>query len=159
MKIALLDRPACEACADQLAAGPALGFWPRLDIDGAHRYWRDVGRSVDAGTRLLVTALDGDRLVGAAQLALCRVPDPGCAEVRSMFVASAMRRRGIGGVLVRALEAEAMAHGRDRVFLDAVAGSGIEALYRDLGYAPDHGAPPLGGCTRYRKLLLVPEAA
>lgn len=169
MKIATLDSTACDAARDELAdllldalaRDPALGFWPSLDVEGARRYWRDVGRSVAGGTRLLVAAVDGARLVGAAQLSLCRTVDAGSAELRSMIVHSAVRRRGIGGVLTRALEAEALARGRRRVFLEAADGSGAELLYRDLGYLPDDAPAVDGGvrraaCTRYRKQLLAP---
>jgi acetyltransferase len=172
MKIATLDSHACDAARDQLAhllldalaSGPTLGFWPSLDIDGARRYWLDVGRSVAGGTRLLVTALEAGRMVGAAQLTLCRTPDAGSAELRNMIVHSTVRRRGIGGVLTRALEAEALARGRDRVFLDAAGGSGAAQLYRDLGYVPDDalaadGVARRAACTRYRKQLLAKVAA
>jgi acetyltransferase len=168
MKIALFDSAACDAARDQLAYllldalanGPALGFWPGLGLDAARRYWREVGRSMEGGSRVLVAAVHGETLLATGQLALCQAPEHDCAEVRSMIVHSGARRRGIGSVLVRALEAEARARGRDHLFLDTEPGSGAEALCVGLGYDRAEGLPaawPSGA--RYRKTLLVTAAA
>lgn len=165
MKIAVLDTAACEAAREQLAhllldaltRGPALGFWPGLGLDGAMRYWREVGRSVAGGKRLLVAALDGEQLLGTGQLALCQPPEVDCAELRSLIVHSSVQRRGIGGVLVRALEAEAKERQREQLFLDTEPGSGAENLCCGLGYERVEGLVagwPAGA--RYGKTLSMP---
>jgi len=161
MKILIFDAPACAAARDWLAEllldalgdGPALGFLPGLGMDGARRYWRDVESGVAHGRRVLVAAIQDGMLVGAAQLVLGPGMEDDSAELRAMLVRRAARRRGIGSVLVRALEAEARLLGRDRIYAEADPGSGADELVRDLGYAPE------GLDARLAKTLRMPEAA
>jgi acetyltransferase len=79
------------------------------------------------------------------------------AFVRALMVHSRARRRGIGGVLLRAVEAEARALGRGELRLVALAGTGAESLIRDLGYTREGDAA--SAMAEYTKTLSVPEAA
>jgi len=161
MKILTLDAVACAAARDWLAEllldalgdGPALGFFPGLSIDGARRYWRDIETSVAHGRRVVVAAIQDGMLVGSSQLVLRDGIDADSAELRAILVRRSARRRGIGSVLVRALEAEARLLGRDRVYAEADPGSGADELVRDLGYAPE------GAEGHLAKTLRMPEVA
>jgi acetyltransferase len=117
----------------------------------------DAAAAVGARTQLVGLLLD----------ALANGASMGLAAVQKMMVHSRVRRRGIGSVLLRAVEAEALALGRELLFLDIEAGSGAEQLYRWLGYTcvgevPDYATSP-GGQLRpaaiYYKNLLSPELA
>nr|WP_052171018.1 GNAT family N-acetyltransferase [Massilia sp. JS1662] len=156
MKILLLDAQACDVLRGQLAE--LLLDTAGLGGRQAHDYWQDVRASVAAGRcRLLAASHDGT-LIGTVQLHLCQRTDGRRrADVQALMVHSRARRRGIGGVLLRAAEAEARALGRDALRLAAEPGSGAEALIHDLGYVRVDGAT--GPHIVYGKTLLMPEAA
>jgi acetyltransferase len=166
MKILLLDAQACDVMRAQLAdllldavaCGAFSSFALDLDSRQAQGYWDDVRTAVAAGTRTLLAASHDGALLGAVQLDLCQRPGGGHrADVQALMVHSRARRRGIGGVLLRAAEAEARALGRDTLRLAAEPGSGAEALIHDLGYARVDVAA--GAHVVYTKTLLMPEAA
>jgi acetyltransferase len=114
--------------------------------------------NIAAGTSRLLAASHDGTLIGTVQLALCQRTDGRPrADVQALMVHSRARRRGIGGVQLRAAEAEARALGRDALRLAAEPGSGAEALIHDLGYARVDG--PAGAHVVYAKTLLMPEAA
>lgn len=176
MRIHTLDAAACDDTLAQLtgllldavAHGASLGFLSDLDADEARRYWQGVRAGVADGSRLLLAAIHEGRLAGTVQLDLCQ-KDNGRhrSKLQKMIVHSALRRRGIGSVLLRAAEAEARSLGRGLVHLDTEAGSGAEELVHGLGYTrvgelPDYARAP-GGALRptviYYKTLLAPELA
>jgi acetyltransferase len=176
MKIYKLDAAACREARAQLvdllldavANGAAPGFLSGAGSQAAERYWSSVEAAVAAGSRLLLAAGHEGTLVGTVQLDLCQRPDGSRrAEVQKMMVHSRVRRRGLGSVLLRAVEAEALALRRPLLFLDTEAGSGAEQLYHCLGYTrvgeiAGHASAP-GACPHstvvYHKSLLAPEAA
>jgi len=156
MKILLLDAQACDVMRAQLAdlSLDVLG----LDSRQAHGDRQAVRAAVAAGTRRLLAASHDGALIGTVQLDLCQRPGGGRrADVQALMVHSRARRRGIGGVLLRAAEAEARALGRDVLHLAAESGSGAEALIHDLGYVRIDGAA--GTHATYTKTLLMAEAA
>jgi acetyltransferase len=176
MKIHQLDATAADSARTQLvdllldavANGASLGYLAGLTPQEADQYWRGVSAALAAGSRVLLVAAHEGTLVGTVQLALCQRPNGSHrAEVQKMMVHSRVRRRGIGSVLLRAVEAEARELRRNLLFLDTEAGSGAEQLYHGLGYTrvgevPDYAASP-GGQLRaaaiYYKSLLTPELA
>jgi acetyltransferase len=175
MKIHKLDAAACgdlhaqlaDLLLDAVAHGASLGFLSSLDADEARRYWDGVRAAVGDGARVLLAATHEGALLGSVQLELCQKANGrNRAEVQKMMVHSGVRRRGIGGVLMRAAEAEARALRRGLLFLDTEAGSGAEQLYHGLGYTrvgevPDYACTP-GGALHptaiYYKTLPVTEA-
>jgi acetyltransferase len=176
MKIQQLDAGAADGARTQLADllldavanGASMGFLAGLKPTDADHYWQGVCAALAGGSRVLLAASHEGTLLGTVQLDLCQRPAGSHrAEVQKMMVHSRVRRRGIGSVLLRAVEAEALALGRELLFLDIEAGSGAEQLYRWLGYTcvgevPDCAASA-GGQLRptavYYKNLLSPELA
>jgi acetyltransferase len=176
MKIYTLDAGACrEARAqladlllDAIANGGSLGFLAATGIQEAEHYWSSVEAAVAEGARLLLVAAHEGVVVGTVQLDLCQKPNGRHrAEVQKMMVHSRVRRRGLGGVLLRAAEAEARELRRGLLFLVTEAGSGAEQLYHGLGYTrvgeiPDYASTP-GGTPHptaiYYKSLFAAEAA
>jgi GNAT superfamily N-acetyltransferase len=79
----------------------------------------------------LVATVDGEAVgCGAARLI-----DGGDAEVKRMYVVPEARNRGIGGAIVRALEAEARALGAHRLILETgVRQPEAQALYEREGF-------------------------
>ena len=105
MKILLLDAQACDVLRGQLADL----LMDALDLERRQAlcYWQDVRTAVAAGTRRLLAASHDGSLLGTVQLDLCQRPDGGRrADVQALMVHSRARRRGIGGVLLRAAEAD-----------------------------------------------------
>jgi L-amino acid N-acyltransferase YncA len=89
----------------------------------------------DASVIVLAARLDG-RLVGIGAL---RVLDDRHAEIKSMHVAAAERRRGVGRALLARLVALAEARGCERVSLEtgtAAAFGPARSLYRRESFAP-----------------------
>jgi acetyltransferase len=167
MKIHRLDAAAADGARTQLvdllldavANGASMGFPAGLRPGDADHYWQGVSAQLGAGSRVLLAASHEGTLAGAVQLDLCQGADGGDrAEVQTMMVHSRVRRRGIGSVLLRASEAEALALGRRLLFLDLEAGSGAEQLYQWLGYTR---AGQVSGEVRnvYYKTLLSAELA
>lgn len=176
MKIHKLDASACAEVQDQLAEllldavahGASLGFLADLDGGSARSYWQDVRAAVAGGSRVLLAASHDGTLLGTVQLDLCQKANGRHrAELQKMIVHSRARRRGIGGVLLRAAEAEARELRRGLLFLDTEAGSGAEHLYQGFGYTrvgevPDYACTPGGAwhpTAIYYKSLFAPEAA
>jgi acetyltransferase len=155
MKILRLDTQACDVLRAQLA-DLLQDAAPGTDAAAAQRGWQDVRAAVAGGTRVLLAASQDGLLVGAVQLDLCQHPgEDRRAVIEALVVRARMRRRGIGGVLLRAAEAEARALGRTELRVAAQAGSGADALIHDLGYAC---AGDAAGLVVYTKTLLMPEA-
>ena len=138
--------------ADAVHHGASVGFVLPLADDEVGAYWRKVWADVDAGQRLLISAIDeAGRLVGSAQLALePRANGRHRAEVQKVMVLASHRGCGIGAALMARVEAEARAHGRLLLHLDTSVGDGGATRFYDrLGYAfvggiPDFAANPDG---------------
>ena len=107
----------------------------RLQDDGfapAQRIFATADAFTAAGGAWLVAYLDG-RAVGCAGL---RTLQPGVGEIKRMFVAAPARGQGIGRLLLRELEARALAAGHERVrLLTTPVLAEARALYAAEGYA------------------------
>jgi GNAT superfamily N-acetyltransferase len=74
---------------------------------------------------------------------------PHRGEISKMLVHSAFRRRGIGKLLLEAVEAAARQQGLRLLNFDTVAGSPAESFYRSLGFTcigciPGYAYSPAG---------------
>ena len=139
-------------------AGASVGFVPPLSTEEALAYWRQVlGPSV-----VLLLARDGARVIGTGQLDLAmRANGRNRAEVCKVLVHPEAQGRGIGKLLMRALEDEARRERRGLLFLDTNAGDTPNRLYLSMGYTPVGTIPDwvidaagtLRGTTFYYKVL------
>ena len=120
---------------DVVDHGASVNFLAPLDPAEAAAFWEKVADWVAAGERILIAALDGDRVVGSAQLVLAQQANgQHRAEVQKVFVHSRARRQGIATKLMYAIEDEARAAGRSLLVLDTERGSAGEQLYERVGY-------------------------
>ena len=134
---------------DAVHGGASVGFLAPLSAERAQRYWAQVAGALAEDVVLWVAEEDG-RLVGTVQLALCgKENGRHRAEVQKLLVLRSHRGRGIARRLMEALEGFARGQGRTLLFLDTLAGSPAESVYRSLGWAkageiPDYAAMPGG---------------
>jgi ribosomal protein S18 acetylase RimI-like enzyme len=139
MEIARVTRASFDDAAlsalliDAVEGGASVGFVGPLKAEEARAYWRGVREELDRGL-LLLAAREGERLVGAVQLAPAQKRNGRHrAEVQKLLVLREFRGRGVGETLMRAIEDEARRLGRWLLVLDT-ATSAAERLYRKLGY-------------------------
>ena len=119
---------------DAVHGGASVGFLAPLPAEDAERYWAQVLRKVNEGTRILLAVREGDEVLGAVQLDLDTPPNGRHrAEVQKLFVHTAYRRRGIAKALMAALEVAAREAGRTLLVLDT-SGDDAASLYVQLGY-------------------------
>lgn len=120
---------------DAVDGGASVNFLAPMDRGLAERFWDKVATQVEAGERIIMLALDGDHLVGSAQVALAMQPNGvHRAEIQKVLVHSTQRRRGIGTLLMSALEAVARQHHRTLLTLDTETISAAVDLYTKAGY-------------------------
>lgn len=117
-------------------AGAGVSFVVPFSRDEARGYWRErILPGVRAGTRRVLVARWGARIVGTVQLDLAMPPNQQHrAEVAKMLVHPDARRRGVARALMAALETVARSERRTLLTLDTVTGGNAEPLYRSLGY-------------------------
>jgi ribosomal protein S18 acetylase RimI-like enzyme len=150
-----------DALADVLHAvvheGAGVSFVVPFSHGEARAFWdRTVLPDARDGTRCVLVARDGARIVGTVQLVLAVPPNQQHrAEVVKLLVHPSARRRGIARALMIALESAARAERRTLLTLDTWTGSAAESLYRTLGYVT------VGVIPRYARGSITPalEAA
>jgi ribosomal protein S18 acetylase RimI-like enzyme len=139
-----------DLLADAVDDGASVGFLGPLDRAAAEAYWRRRAGEVGRGSRLLLAALGGGRVLGSVQLAFAEQQNAAHrAEVQRLVVHRDARRRGVGRALMLGLEREAREAGRTLLMLNTRAGDPPEALYLGLGYTlvgtvPDYARNPDG---------------
>ncbi|MFI4930655.1 MAG: GNAT family N-acetyltransferase [Burkholderiales bacterium] len=124
-----------ELLRDTVDGGALLGFLPPLAHDLARDYWLSLRPDLQAGTRVLLAAFDGGRVVGTGQLVCAALPATRHrAELQKICVASDRRGCGIGALLLTALHALARQRGRSLLLLNTRCGSPAQRLYQRFGY-------------------------
>jgi hypothetical protein len=133
--------------------GAGVSFVAPFSQAAARTFWIEhVMPGVRAGTRRVLLARDGSRIVGTVQLEYAWPPNqPHRAEVAKLLVHPDARRRGVGRALMLALERLALSAGRTLLTLDTWTGGAAEALYRSLGYVT------VGVIPRFARGSLTPE--
>ena len=120
---------------DAVKHGASVGFMNDLDRPQANRYFDEVHAQLDQGSLLLWVLIEEQRVLASVQLALCQKTNGlNRAEVQKLLVLNEVRRRGLGQVLIHALEQGARAQKRGLLHLDTEAGSPAENFYSALGY-------------------------
>jgi GNAT superfamily N-acetyltransferase len=124
-----------ELFAETVNSGSPLGFLAPITHTTARSYWVSLIPELEAGSRLLLVAFDGDTVVGSGQLALSqRHNSPHRAELQKLFVGLASRGRGVGRTLMHELHAAAGQHGRTLILLSTRHQEPAEKFYKSLGY-------------------------
>jgi len=124
-----------ELFVETVNNGSPLGFLAPITHTTARSYWVSLIPELEAGSRLLLVAFDGDTVVGSGQLALSqRHNSPHRGELQKLFVGLASRGRGVGRTLMDALHAAARQHGRTLILLSTRHQEPAEKFYKLLGY-------------------------
>jgi ribosomal protein S18 acetylase RimI-like enzyme len=136
-----------------VAGGAGVSFFIPFSIEEARAFWSDrILPQVRAGSRRVLVARLGDKIVGTVQLDLEMPPNQRHrAAVEKMLVHPDARRCGIARALMTNLEDLARSEERTLLTLDTVTGSKAELLYRSLGYIT------VGEIPRYARGSLTPE--
>lgn len=125
-----------ELLRDAVDGGSSVNFIAPMDLGLAAASWEKWAGEVSAGQRIVLAALDGERVVGCVHLVLAGQPNGlHRADVQKVLVHSHARRQGIATQLMQAIEEEARAAKRSLLVLDTERGSGAEKLYERIGYA------------------------
>jgi acetyltransferase len=120
---------------DSVADGSSIGYLRTPDEAEARHYWQGVEAELGTGSRILLVARAGDRIVGTVQLAMSWKPSAAHrAEVQKLLVHTSARRQGLGNALMAAIEETARGLGRSLLFLDTRAGDASNRLYVKRGY-------------------------
>ena len=102
----------------------------------ATTFWQHVAKSVAAGERIVLAALDAEeRPVGTVQLITSQPENqPHRADVAKRLVHQNARRLGIANALMAELEQTARRVGKTVLVLDTATGSGAEQFYARCGW-------------------------
>ena len=146
--------------ADAVAGGASVGFvLPHAPVE-YDQHWDEVAAAVEGGRSAVLVCERAGRIVGTVQLTPCARPNGRHrAEVQKLLVLRSAREAGIGGALMREVEALAVRRGHRLLLLDTRGDSVAERLYQRLGWhafgtVPDYACDPDGtpaSCTFFYK--------
>jgi len=115
---------------DAVESGASVNFMRGLTLDEAAAFWRGQLPELGHGSRVLMAAEAGGRIVGTSVVTFAHQPNqPHRADIGKMLVHSSLRRQGLGARLLAAAEAAARATGRTLLVLDTESDSAGERLY------------------------------
>jgi ribosomal protein S18 acetylase RimI-like enzyme len=134
-----------------LAYGVTLGF--HVCFEGFEKELSSLPGDYSPPSGRLLLAECGDEAVGV--VALRALPEDGVAEIKRLFVDSAVRGMGIGRRLTETVLAEARTQGYRTVRLETLASmEAANAVYDDLGFVrtptPDGASSPEVICKELR---------
>jgi ribosomal protein S18 acetylase RimI-like enzyme len=168
--VALQSNPQTIAALSDLlietvAAGGSVSFMDPLAPEDAAAFWTKSLAVADEGGRVILGALEGDRLVSSVTLHLdCPPNQPHRGEIAKMMTRVDRRGRGIARSLMLEAERIAVARGRTLLTLDTAADEGAGPFYEKLGFTrvgviPDYAYKPHGGLCGtiiYYKFIAAP---
>jgi acetyltransferase len=125
----------CALLRDAVEGGASVGFLVPVREEEMTTFWQGVVADVRAGTRIVLIARAGGRIVGSVQLALAGKPNSRHrAEVQKLLVLRTQRRKGLGSALMNAAEDAARSAGRSLLVLDTSSSGNALGLYDRCGY-------------------------
>ena len=120
--------------ADCVDGGASVSFMHPLSEERAQAFWRNVAAGVISGERALLVAEDEEGILGTVQVVLAQPENqPHRGEVAKMLVHRRARRRGVGGLLMKAAEQVARERGKTLLVLDT-SSADAERLYERSGW-------------------------
>lgn len=124
-----------EILVDAVDSGAGVTFlWP-LEKDMAEGFWRKTSHSVKEGGTIQFVAEENGMIAGTVLLQKAWAPNqPHRCEVAKLLVHRDFRRKGLGTLLMQALEDKARELGFTLITFDTVAHGSPEKFYRDLGF-------------------------
>jgi GNAT superfamily N-acetyltransferase len=127
-------RALAQLLVDAIEGGAGVSFLAGLTEAEAEAWWRSVLAS-SSDRAIILVARDADGIVGTVQLQPSWAPNqPHRADVAKLIVHRRARRRGIGRMLMAALEQAAQAAGFTLLLLDTCKGYDAERLYASTGW-------------------------
>jgi GNAT superfamily N-acetyltransferase len=147
-----LSQALADVLSDCVEGGASVSFMLPLPREKALAFWRGVLDGVVGDERVLLVAETADgRVVGTVQLITAQ-PDnqPHRADIAKMLVHRDVRRRGVAGLLMAAVDAAARDAGKSVLVLDTVTGGDAERLYQRAGWESAGSVP---------KYALMPDGA
>ena len=156
-----------QLLVDTVASGASVSFMHPLAPQDAAAFWTNSLAAADQGARVILGALEDDRLIGTVTLLLDLPPNqPHRTEIAKMMTRPTHRGRGIGRALMREAERIARQRGRTLLTLDTADEDGAAPFYEKLGFIragliPGYALKPYGGLCGtiiYWKRLDAPAA-
>ena len=147
---------------EAVASGGNVNFMHPLAHTAAVAFWEEAFRSVAAGHRIILGAMDQSELIGTLTLILdCGQNQPHRCEVAKIMTKQVYRGRGVGKALIGEAERLARELQRSMVVLTTATGIGAHTLYEKAGFTlagtiPNFGYNPHGrmaGCMFYWKQI------
>jgi GNAT superfamily N-acetyltransferase len=135
-----------EILSDAVNSGAGVSFMLPFSATDGSAYWSGV----DPEKKQVFAAIENDTIAGVVILERAWAPNqPHRADISKMLVHRDFRRRGVGTLLLKALEDEARRMGLTLLTFDTIARSPAEAFYRGLGYVragriPGYAFSPTG---------------
>ena len=139
-----------QVLVDCVEGGASVSFMHPLTQEKALGFWRRVAEGVSAGDRALLVAEQEGRIIGTVQLVL-DLPEnqPHRGDVSKMLVHRSARGRGVGALLMAAVEQVARDCGKSVLVLDTsndiAARLYTRAGWIECGTVPDYAIMPHGG--------------
>ena len=124
-----------EILIDAVDSGAGVTFlWP-LAKDVAEGFWSKTAESLKDGGTTQFVAEEGGVIAGTVLLQKVWAPNqPHRCEVAKLLVHRDYRRKGIGTLLMQALEKKSRELGFTLMTFDTVAHGAPEKFYRELGF-------------------------
>lgn len=139
-----------DLLSDAVNSGSAVSFLAPLSHDVAQAWWRKTIEGADPRTIFLAARMDGEggdevagefggeiagKIIGTVQLHASWAPNqPHRADVAKLIVHRRARGKGIGKMLMEAVELAAAEVGYTLLVLDTRRWCEAESLYRKLGW-------------------------
>jgi acetyltransferase len=127
-----------ELLCDAVNSGSAVSFLAPLAQETAKAWWRKTIDGADPKTIFLVARNAGERgavVIGTVQLHASWAPNqPHRADIAKLIVHRRARGKGVGRLLMQAVEQAAAEVGYSLLVLDTRRGCEAEGLYRKLGW-------------------------